>query len=268
MRREELAILAGVSADYLVRLEQGRASAPSAQVCAALARALQLSDAEQSHLFRLAGHADGGGIPSRQVPASVRKLVGKLDEHPIAVYDAIWDLLTWNRMWAALHGDPSALGEHERNVLWRHFVTGQVRVVHTPAERAAFAESLVGDLRIAVGRYPGDPRLKSLVEDLGRASDRFERLWASNTVAHHDQASKVFDHPQVGLIELDCDVLATQRGDLRVVIYTARPGGDAQTKLDLLAAVGTQTMTTALDQSGADSSRLAGRTGRRATGVR
>ena len=243
LRREELAVLAGISADYLVRLEQGRASNPSTQVCAALARALQLSDPEQAHLFRLAGHAGGDGVVSRQVPASVRRLLDQLDQHPIAVYDAMWTLISWNRLWAALLGDPSALDERDRNVLWRHFTGGPSRVTHTPAEQAAFEASTVADLRTAAGRYPADPRLAALVEDLCRASERFRTLWAAATVADHEQDTKVVEHPEVGRVALDCDVLATQRGDLRVVVYTARPGSDAQTRLDLLGAIGTQSMT-------------------------
>ncbi|MFI8302465.1 helix-turn-helix domain-containing protein [Streptomyces sp. NPDC085927] len=121
LRREELAVLAGVSVDYIVRLEQGRASAPSAQVCAALARALQLGDTEQEHLFRLAGHATGGGRISRLVPASIRRLVERTGERPVAVFDAMWNLLLWNRLWAALAGDPSQVREADRNLLWLHF---------------------------------------------------------------------------------------------------------------------------------------------------
>jgi len=242
LRREELAVLAGISADYLVRLEQGRASSPSAQVCAALARALQLSDPERAHLFRLAGHADGAGVASRLVPASVRRLLDQLDDHPIAVYDAMWTLISWNRLWAALMGDPSALDERDRNVVWRQFTDGSSRVSHTPAERAAFEASTVADLRTTAGRYPADRRITALVEDLCRASERFRTLWAAGTVADHEQSTKVIEHPEVGRVELDCDVLATQRGDLRVVVYTARPGSDAQTRLDLVGAIGTQAM--------------------------
>ena len=242
LRREELAVLAGVSADYLVRLEQGRAANPSAQVCAALARALQLSDAEQSHLLRLAGHADAPGTIGRLVPASVRRLLDQLGDHPIAVYDAMWTLISWNRLWAALQGDPSGLGERDRNVLWRHFGGGPSRVAHDPAQLAAFEASSVADLRAAAGRYPDDPRLSALIDDLRKASGRFRALWAANAVADHDQDTKAVDHPLAGRLELDCDVLATQRGDLRVVIYTAAPGTDAQAKLDLIATIGTQDM--------------------------
>ncbi|HEV2640324.1 MAG TPA: helix-turn-helix transcriptional regulator [Actinocrinis sp.] len=242
LRREELAVLSGVSADYLVRLEQGRATAPSAQVCAALARALQLSDVEQSHLFRLSGHAGGDGLISRQIPASVRRLTERLDDHPLAVYDAMWNLVLWNRLWAALLGDPSVLAEYERNVLWRHFVGGGSRVEHAGEDGEAFEAAAVGDLRSAVGRYPDDSDLRGLIEDLTRASSRFREVWARNAVAHHDQATKTVIHPQVGRIELDCDVLASQRGDLRIVVYTPHAGTDAEAKLDLLAAIGAQTV--------------------------
>ncbi|WAC99526.1 helix-turn-helix domain-containing protein [Streptomyces sp. NA13] len=135
LRREEVAVRAGVSVDYVVRLEQGRAAAPSAQVCAALARALRLSDTEQEHLFRLAGHAMEGGRISRLVPASVRRLVERTEERPVAVFDAMWDLLLWNPLWAALMGDFSALREADRNLLWLHFTTTRTATSTSPAPR-------------------------------------------------------------------------------------------------------------------------------------
>lgn len=242
LRREELAVLAGVSVDYVVRLEQGRASAPSAQVCAALARALQLSDTEQEHLFQLAGHAPGGGRISRLVPASVRRLLDRLDEHPIAVHDAMWTLITWNRAWAALMGDPSALGERDRNGLWRHFTGGPTRTVHAPDEQDDFETSTVADLRRTAARYPDDPRLNSLIKDLIQASDHFRTQWNAHLVANHGQAVKSVNHPEVGMLELNCDVLTTQHGDLRIMIYTAEPGSESETKLALVSTIGTQTM--------------------------
>src|SRR2546430_5789606 len=172
LRREELAVLAGISADYLVRLEQGRASNPSTQVCAALARALQLSDPEQAHLFRLAGHADGDGVVSRLVPASVRRLLDQLDDHPIAVYDATWTLISWNRLWAALLGDPSALDERQRNVLWRHFTGGPSRGIHTPAQQAALQAAPGPHPRTAGRPQPPRPPLPPPVAGLAPAPQR------------------------------------------------------------------------------------------------
>jgi len=241
LRREELAILAGISIDYVVRLEQGRASTPSAQVCGALARALQLSDEEQSHLMRLAGHAaDPARIP-RVIPGSVHRIMEQLAGTPLAVYDATWTLLHWNPLFAATFGDPSSLPPEHRNTLLGLFESSPVhgRVHHTPAELTAFAESMVADLRTTTARYPDDPEVAALVTRQLR-SPWFRELWERRTVAEHQGSHKVVEHPDVGAIDLDCDTLATRGSNLRVVVFTPRPGTDARSKLDLLAAVGTQ----------------------------
>ncbi|MEV1011242.1 helix-turn-helix transcriptional regulator [Streptomyces sp. NPDC049881] len=242
LRREELAVLAGVSADYVVRLEQGRASAPSAQVCAALARALQLSDTEQEHLFRLAGHATGTGRISRLVPAGIRRLVERTPDRPVAVFDAMWTLLLWNPVWAALMSDPSRLREAERNVLWLHFAG--LTDCHVRATRGsmAFDASMVADLRRSAGRYPDDPELRRLVARLGEESAPFRELWRRHEIAEHGPTVKSIEHPDAGRLDLDCDVLTTHRGDLRIVLYTAEPGSESEGKLALLAAIGTQSM--------------------------
>jgi transcriptional regulator with XRE-family HTH domain len=243
LRREELALLAGISIDYLVRLEQGRVGTPSAQVCPALARALQLADAEQAYLFRLAGHADDRARIPRVVPASVRRIIAQLDGHAVAVSDAMWTLLSWNPLWAALFGDPSGLDDRARNTVWRHFTGGATRVRQAPEEARAFENSAVADLRATTGRYPHDPDLAALVRDLSRI-EAFAALWDRRMVTEHQQSRKTVVHPEVGEVDIDCDVLATQRSDLRVVVFTPRPGTDARSKLDLLAALGTRTVAT------------------------
>ena len=226
----------------MVRLELGRARSPSAQVCAALARALQLSDPEQEHLFRLAGHVPHTARVPRLVPASVRRIVDQLDGHPIGIFDAMWTLLSWNPLWAALVGDPSGLDERARNVVWGHFTVGPApRVRQTAEESRAFESSTVADLRAATGRYPDDPDLADLVHDLCRIG-AFAALWSRGVVAAHEQSRKTMVHPEVGGIDIDCDVLATQRSDLRVVVFSPRPGTDARSKLELLAALGTQSL--------------------------
>ncbi|PJT48366.1 XRE family transcriptional regulator, partial [Streptomyces albidoflavus] len=240
LRREEVAVLAGVSVDYVVRLEQGRAAAPSAQVCAALARALRLSDTEQEHLFRLAGHAMEGGRISRLVPASVRRLVERTGERPVAVFDAMWDLLLWNPLWAALMGDFSALREADRNLLWLHFTSDSDCHIHGPGSPEALDASFVADLRRSAGRYPDDPRLHRLVERLSARSEPFRALWRRPEIAEHGPTVKRITHSEVGLLELDCDILRTHRGDLRIVTYSAEPGSPSDSKLALLAAIGTQ----------------------------
>src|SRR5690242_4906089 len=139
LRREELALLAGISVDYVTRLEQGRAAHPSEQVVEALGRALRLTKAEREHLFRVAGLEPPGRdmVPANITPG-VHRLLDRLSGTPVAVYDAAWTLLLANSLYAALLGDPSGWRGNERNGVWRAFVGPGSRVRHTPRERRAF----------------------------------------------------------------------------------------------------------------------------------
>lgn len=246
LRREELAVLASVSADYIVRLEQGRSSAPSVQVCVALAHALQLSDTEQDHLFRLAGHAAGGGRISRMVPASIRRLVERTGERPVAVFDAMWNLLLWNPMWAALTGDPSTLRPADRNLLWLHFTGASDCHLYGPGSAEALDASLVGDLRRTAGRYPDDPEPRQLVARLNEASAQFRELWSRHQIDEHGPTIRRVVHSEVGTLDLDCDILTAQRHDLRIMMYTAEPGSESDSKLALLGTIGIQKVSTNL----------------------
>lgn len=243
LRREELAVLASVSVDYIVRLEQGRSSAPSVQVCVSLARALQLTDPEQEHLFRLAGHATGGGRISQIVPASIRRLVERTGERPVAVFDAMWNLLLWNRAWAALPGDPSPVREADRNLLWLHFAGPSDCHLHGPESSESLDASLVADLRRTAGRYGDDPDLRDLVSRLSSASPEFCELWSRHQVDEHGPSIRRVIQSQVGTLDLDCDILTTQRHDLRIMMYTAAPGSDSESRLALLATLGGQQIT-------------------------
>lgn len=242
LRREEVAGLAGVSVDYLVRLEQGRARHPSAQVAEALARSLRLNETERSHLLSLAGLADPrpGLVPTRISPG-VQRMLDRLDT-PISVLDAAWNLLAWNPLWAALLGDPSSWRGRDRNLVWRAFTDCPSRVVLTDAEHTRWRASLAADLSLVVARYPDDPDLAALVCDLTRTSQVFADLRASGGVAVQAAARKTFQHPDVGRLTLDCDVLVVQGTDLRVVTYTADPAGSDAEALALLGVLGLQTV--------------------------
>ena len=243
LRREELALLAGVSADYITRLEQGRAASPTAQVLAALARALRLSEEERRHLFTLAGQPPpaAGRITASLTPG-VQRLLDQFEGNAVSVYDAAWNLIAWNRLWAALMGDPSALQGRDRNVLWRHFTGQPGRVTHTPEQEAAFEASAVADVRSAAARYPNDTNLHRLIAALRATSSQFAGLWNARAVGTHDADRKTIHHPDIGPLTLDCDVLTVHGSDLRIVAYTAAPGSEAADKLKLLAVIGTQAM--------------------------
>jgi transcriptional regulator with XRE-family HTH domain len=157
LRREELASLAGISVDYLVRLEQGRATNPSTQVLAALSRALRLTIEERDHLYTVAGQAPPrrSSMPAHVSP-SVQRLVDRLADLPVAVYDPAWTIITWNAAWAALMGDPSGVSGRDRNLIWRTFTGRSTRVRKSDAEVDDFETNAVADLRRAVGTYPDD----------------------------------------------------------------------------------------------------------------
>jgi transcriptional regulator with XRE-family HTH domain len=242
LRRGELAQLAGISVEYVVRLEQGRASRPSAQVCTALARALQLSDEEQAHLLRLAGHAADPGRVPRLVPASVHRIVEQLADSPVSVFDASWHLLHWNQLFAAAFVDPTRVPHDERNALIAQFEDRPSRIRQTAAEKAAFEESLVADLRATTSRYPNDSDIRALVSRL-QHSARFRALWALRSVGDHQGTHKVVVHPEVGDIAFEANVLTTQGTDLRIVVDTPQDA-EARSKLALLSAIGMQQMTT------------------------
>jgi transcriptional regulator with XRE-family HTH domain len=241
LRREELAMLAGLSADYVTRLEQGRASAPSVQVLTALARALRLSDSEREHLFILAGQpVPGPGVVQAHLTPGLQRLLDQLSGTPVSVYDAGWTLLAWNPLWAALIGDPAGSRGRDRNVLWRHFTGGPGRVTHTAQDEPRFEASAVADLRAAAARYPRDAGLRRLVADLRAASPRFAQLWDGRAVGPHERDRKTVQHPELGPITVDCDVLTMPAVDLRLVAFTATPGSADADKLRLLAVLGTQ----------------------------
>lgn len=246
LRREELAGLAGISADYLTRLEQGRATSPSAQIVASLARALRVSDVERELLYQLAGHAAPGldVVPSR-IPASVQRLLDRLANTPVAVYDATMTLIEANAPFDALMGETSTWRGLERNAIWRNIVGPGTRTRHTPEDQADLEANLVADLRLTASRYPADRSVKRLIAELTARSPRFVELWENGELGAGRQdpsRRKTIEHPLVGSITLDCDTLIVTADDLRIMVYTAEPGSDDAERLALALVVGTQSL--------------------------
>jgi transcriptional regulator with XRE-family HTH domain len=241
LRREELADLAGVSVDYVVRLEQGRATNPSAQVTAALARALQLTTAERDHLFRLAHLVPPSGDQiSEHIPPGVQRMLARLDDAAAAVFSADWQLIWWNRGWAGLFGDPSAAPPRRRNFARDTFPVGASgpglsQWAVTALDAGVTEAAVVSDLRRATGRFPRDRRLATLIRELTDGNPRFADLWARGTVSAHREDHKIVEHPAVGPITVDCDVLTDGDAELKIVMLTAAPGTEDETKLKLAA---------------------------------
>lgn len=233
--------MAGISVDYLVRLEQGRATNPSTQVLAALSRALRLTIEERNHLYTVAGQAPPRrSAMTSHVPPSVQRLVDRLADLPVAVYDPAWTIITWNAAWAGLMEDPSAATGWDKNLIWRTFTGKSSRVRKSDAEVDDFENNAVADLRRAVGAYPDDAKLRQLVDELQQHSPRFAKLWAERVVNTVGANTKTIDHPEVGPITLDCDVLTVAGSDLRLVVYTAEPSSPDADRLRLAQVIGLQ----------------------------
>ncbi|MQA62947.1 MAG: helix-turn-helix domain-containing protein [Actinophytocola sp.] len=251
LRREELALLAGISVDYIVRLEQGRSTRPSAQVLTALARALRLSADERDELFHLVGMPPPApGTIDLHVRPSVLRLIDRFADLPTIVLSAKGDVLAWNAMASALHGDWSALRPERRNLNRLRFLPDPAdppmsRVAQSADERASTATQSVMSLRAAAARYPKDAELLRLVDDLRAGSEEFNCLWNQGGVAHWRSHRKTVEHPQIGSLTLDCNTLHVPDADQLVIVYSAATGSAEHDQLALLRVVGTQSVTSA-----------------------
>ena len=242
LRREEVATLATMSTDYYTRLEQGRGPRPSRPVLTGLARALRLSDDERDHLFRLAGEQPSPPPgPPAEVRTGVLRMLARLDV-PGLVLDAKYDVLAWNPLAAALIGDFSAVPPRDRNLLRLRFLAGSAQRERFGNATDDFARETTADLRAATGRYPDDPSIAALVEDLLAGSEEFTRLWARHEVATQQSLCQTIFHPTVGRIDTICEVLVIPERDQRVVLYTAEPGSPSDNALRLLDVIGTQAL--------------------------
>jgi transcriptional regulator with XRE-family HTH domain len=243
LRREEVAQLAGLSGDYLVRLEQGRARHPSVQVVQSLARALQLDDEERDRLYRMAGHLPpGAGRMDRHLTPSITRIVDRLGEIPVTVIDAAWETVLQNPASVALFGDISVETGRRRNRAWRTFMDVPGMGNLEPQTRSMVERDVVADLHAALIRLPNDPDLAALVADLRAQSPRFEELWHTTPARVRGAQRKTLDHPVVGRMTLDCDVLTVHGSDLQIVVFTAEPGTPDADALAMAVVVGLQDM--------------------------
>lgn len=243
LRREEVAQLAGMSADYYMRLEQARSAQPSTQLLSALTRGLRLNEDERDHLFLLAGHQPPAGRQgSRHVAPGLLYLLDRLVDTPAQVLGDLGDLLAQNDMAEALFGCVCAVREQDRNIVWRWFTDPAVQAAYPKEEREHYSRLHVADLRAAFTRRTAhgakDRAATELLSRLRAASREFTELWERHEVAVRRSSRMRVHHPMVGLIELDCQTLLTPTEDQRLQIFTPPPGTSAIDHFELLRVIG------------------------------
>lgn len=244
LRRSEVAMLAGVSVEYYSRLERGTIAGASSSVLDAIARALQLDDAETAHLYDLARAADGtpaSGRPRRRAstpPTARPSLQWALE----AITDGVafarnsrQDLLATNALGRAFYSPVIGEGGRIPNLARFQFLDPASRDFYPDWE--LFAEMCVGMMRAEAGRDPHDKALQDLVGELSTQSDTFRRIWGAHDVRRHGAGTKRFRHPLVGDLTLAYEELAiTAEPGLVMLVYTAEPGSPSAERLRLLAS--------------------------------
>ncbi|MBO0980202.1 helix-turn-helix domain-containing protein [Microbacterium sp. SD291] len=239
LRREEVALLAGISVDYYTRLERGDLSGASDSVLEALARALQLDEAETAHLFDLARAAGASRVIRRprrkagELRPSILRLLDAMTEVPAVVRDSHFDYLAGNALGRALYAPVFA--DPVPNSARFAFLDPAAHEFYPDWERVT--QDLVAAMRSEAGRSPHDRKLTDLVGELSMRSDRFRMLWASHNVRFHRTGVKRIDHPVVGEIELTYEAfeLPADPG-LLLSTYTVEPATASEEKLRMLAS--------------------------------
>jgi transcriptional regulator with XRE-family HTH domain len=240
LRREEVASLAHMSADFYARLEQRRGSRPSEQTVAAIARALRLTQDERDHLFVLAGHTvPPRGIRTEHVSPALMRVLDRLDT-PAQVVSDLGVTLRQNPLAEALMGVQTRYTGLRRSMIYRWFTDPTERDRFPEADHEVHSRSYTATLRAVHGRWADDHEADELVDHLLRESQEFAELWERHEVASRTDTRKRFTHPVVGRLTLDCQILTSENLMERLVVFTATPGSQDAKQLELLAVIGTQ----------------------------
>lgn len=235
LRRQEVAQLAGMSIDYYIRLEQGRGPNPSRQVLSALARALMLNGDERDYLFRIADEAPPQPVrPSREISPGIRHLLDGMPATPAYVVDAAYNILAWNSV--ATHFIGNLAGQADRNMIRWTFRRSPTDVVWDDEHFVRFTRSTVADLRANYARYPGDPEIDSLVSEMLALSPLFATMWNEYDVEVRGPMLKIVNHPRLGRLEFECQVLHVAETGQRIIAYCAAPGSPTEAAFIHLAA--------------------------------
>ncbi|SDG22334.1 helix-turn-helix transcriptional regulator [Klenkia brasiliensis] len=238
LRREEVAALAHMSPDYYSRLERERGPQPSESMVAAIAQGLHLSLDQRDHLFRLAGHRPPPrGADGTHVEPGMLRILDRLQDTPAEVVTELGETLRQTPMGVALLGDASLRTGPARSLGYRWFTDPEVRRRYHPDDHEHMGRVWASALRSVVAVRGPRSRAAVMAEDLLGRSEEFRRVWERHEVGLRPAEGKRLVHPEVGLMELQCQTLQDPLQGHTLLVYTAVPGSEAHEKLQLLSVV-------------------------------
>jgi len=243
LRREEVATLCNMSADYYSRLERERGPQPSPQMLASIAQGLHLSIDERDHLFRLAGHnPPPRGSSSEHISPGLLRILDRLADTPAEIVTELGETLRQTPMGVALTGDTTRYTGPARSLGYRWFAEPGARDLYAPEEHAFMTRMYAAGLRGLVTLRGPDSRAAYLAGLLLESNEEFRRVWDDHEIGIHPHEVKHFVHPEVGALELNCQRLVDPGQAHALMVYTAVPGSESYEKLQVLSVIGAQTL--------------------------
>ncbi|QSB16837.1 helix-turn-helix domain-containing protein [Natronosporangium hydrolyticum] len=237
LRREEVAGLCGMSADYYGRIEQQRGPRPSEQILAAIARGLRLSLDERDHLFRIGGHP----VPQRHprgdhINPGIMRILDRLADTPAQVINRLGETLMQTRPAIALMGDDGRWTGPMRSIVYRWFTDPRSRLIYPSEDHPMRSRAFVAQFRQAYSQQV--PGAAEIAETLLAVSAEFAAIWAEHQVGESYLGAKRISHPELGLLELQCQTLIDPDQSQTLLVFTATPGTESYEKLQMLSVVG------------------------------
>ncbi|MBB2948997.1 transcriptional regulator with XRE-family HTH domain [Actinoplanes lutulentus] len=241
LRREEVAMLCHISADYYSRLERERGPHPSDQMIASIAQGLHLSLAERDHLFRLAGHQPPlRGAAGDHISPGMLRIFDRLTDTPAEIVTELGETLRQTPLGVALTGDNTRYTGPDRSIGYRWFTDPATRALYHPDDHPLHSRVFAAGLRETVTRRGPNSWAANLQSLLYAQSQEFRAVWDDHEVGVGFNEFKRFLHPELGPIDLTCQALHDPATSQALLVYTATPGSESHEKLQLLAVIGDQ----------------------------
>ena len=241
LRREEVAALCDMSADYYSRIEQQRGPRPSEPMLAAIARGLHLSLDERDHLFRLAGHpTPARDLRREHIDAGLMRVLDRLQDTPAQVVTSLGETLLQTPPAVALLGDETTYTGPDRSMFHRWFTRPETRRIYPREDHAMHSRAFTADLRSLAARQGPTGRAAALARRLLDASPEFAELWSEHEITAQSTHRKRILTAELGVLDVYCQMLYDLDQDQALLLFTATPGTDSHDKLQLLSVIGAQ----------------------------